>query len=530
MKRFASCFLFPVCCLLSTVCIAEENLDLLFADFFDAPTDSAIRVIVDKNPNAELVKSSLISGRKYSKDVPIGWNVWESLCIDSVKRPYHIYIPESYTPDKKYTVLFDLHGGVNRKEFIPEDDFTNRRSLWMDEAREKEFIYILPLGQRGATWWDEVGAQNILSILRYVKQKYNVDENKVFISGFSDGGSGSFYMALNYPTPFAGFIPLNGHISVAGAGGNPVYLPNLYNRPLYIVNTGKDQLYPVKSLMPYIDGICKTAREVTFKVYQEIGHTWGYKDKEAPFILEFMKRTERELFPSKLEWETASPEFGRVVHHGAVHRGVDWLKIEKIEDIGNNAEFEDINPIITRRKIIIGIYVDREFKGKGVGIEKIVKNTLADSLKLIAGDIIVGLDDKDIKEYSDLRKVLSKKKPGDHIKITILRNKKKLVFEGDFEPAEPKPAFNREKLSGRILAEVSDNRIDVKAKNIAVYTLFISDEQFDLAKDIEVYTNEELSFKGKVKPDIEFILRQYAEDSDRTRIYSNKIEIAVIQK
>ena len=324
-------------------------------------------------------------------------------------------------------------------------------------------------------------------------------------------------MALNHSTLFAGFIPLNGHISVAGARGNPVYLPNLYNRPLYIVNTGKDQLYPVKRLMLYIDGICKTAREVTFKVYQEIGHSLKYKSKETPFILEFMRSTERKPFRSQLEWETSFSEFGRI----------DWLKIEKIEDIGNNAEFEDFNPMVTKKKVIIGVHIAREFKGKGVQIDKIVENTLADSLKLIAGDVIVDLDGKKINEYSDLRKVLSKKKPGDHIKVTVIRNKKKLVVEGNFKEEKPKPAFSRENPSGRILAKVSENRIDVEAKNVAVYTLFINDEQFDLSKDIEVYTNGELSFKGKVKPDIEFMLRQYADDMDRTRIYSNKIEITV---
>ena len=499
----------------------ERRIEGLIGELFNASTkieqDRIIKSILNLTPEIEDVRNLLKRGKRYSKNVPIGWNVFENLCIDGIKRPYHIYIPEDYDPDKRYMVLFDLHGGVGREELIPEKKFKKRRSLWVKEAKREKFIYILPLGQKGAEWWTEVGAQNILSILKEVKRMYNVNENKVFVSGFSDGGSGSYYMALNHSTPFAGFLPLNGHPGVAQAGGNPVYLPNLSNKPLYVVNTGKDPLYPADKIKPYIEKMREAGAEVIFRVYKKIGHRLDYAKKEKPLMIEFMRETERNPFPSKLTWETASESLGRV----------HWIRIDSIADIGNNAEFKDYNPIIKTRRVKIGVYIDTKFKGEGVRIEKIAKNTLAESLKLRQGDVIIGLDDKKIKNIKDLREILSKKSPGDSVEIIITRDGERLIFKGRFKPFKPRPAFDREKLSGRIAAEVKGNRIDVRVKNIAKYTLFISRDQFDLSKDIEVYTNGRLSFKGRVKPNLEFILREAAENMDREMIYDNKIEIKV---
>lgn len=499
----------------------KKGIGEFTTEFFNASTkieqDKMIKSLLNLNPKIEEVRNLLKRGRKYSKDVPLGWNVFENLCIDSIERPYHIYIPEDYDPEKRYIVLFDLHGGVSREELIPEKDFEKRRSFWEDEAKREKFIYILPLGQKGAEWWTEVGAQNILSILKEVKRRYNVNENKVFVSGFSDGGSGSYYMALHHSTPFAGFLPLNGHIGVAQAGGNPVYLPNLSNKPLYIVNTGKDPLYPAKELKPYIEKMKEAGADIIFRVYKDIGHSPDYMDKEKPRMIKFMEKVSRNPFPLKLEWETSSENMGRV----------HWIRIDKISNVGNNAEFNDYNPIIKTRRVKIGIYVDTEFKGKGVRIKKVVKNTLADSLGLKQGDIIKGLDDKEVKNLKDLRGILLKKRPGDSIRIAILRNGKEFLFKGRFKPFKPRPAFEREKLSGRIEAKVKGNRIDVRVKNVAKYTVFISQDMFDLNRDIEIYTNGKLSFKGRVKPDLEFMLRQVAEDMDREMVYDNKIEIKV---
>ena len=56
--------------------------------------------------------------------------------------------------------------------------------------------------------------ENLDAILDTVKRTYNVDENRVVLSGVSDGATGLYYVAMRDTTPFASFLPLNGFMMV----------------------------------------------------------------------------------------------------------------------------------------------------------------------------------------------------------------------------------------------------------------------------------------------------------------------------
>ena len=87
-----------------------------------------------------------------------------------------------------------------------------------------------------------------------MKREYNVDENRVVVSGVSDGGTGAYYVAMRDTTPYASFLPLNGYVLVLRSPelqiSGSLFLNNLRNKPLYIVNGGKDPLYPMDTVEP----------------------------------------------------------------------------------------------------------------------------------------------------------------------------------------------------------------------------------------------------------------------------------------
>ena len=91
-------------------------------------------------------------------------------------------------------------------------------------------------------WWTDRQLDNLRTILDRVKRAYNVDENRVVLSGVSDGGTGTYYVAMQETTPFASFQPMNGSMMVLsndqiGVDGD-LYPTNLRNKPLLVVNGG----------------------------------------------------------------------------------------------------------------------------------------------------------------------------------------------------------------------------------------------------------------------------------------------------
>lgn len=184
--------------------LEDSSSNELVADFFGASTpeglEVAINTLVDSPIDAEDLVPLLRAGMEYSADVPVGWTVYEITGLDNRTRPYHVYVPTTYDPEMAYTLLFDLHGAVSTVG-QPAEYLMERRRLWEHEAEELGWILIVPHGDRNASWFSATGLANISSELHSVKRLYNVDENEVFLSGFSDGGSGAFWQAFHNATP-----------------------------------------------------------------------------------------------------------------------------------------------------------------------------------------------------------------------------------------------------------------------------------------------------------------------------------------
>ena len=528
-KTLFAFLLAAVCSIILTSVFAQEkqdkvDVDGLLKNFFAASDEKAksqaISLIRFAAVDVLDIEKRLRKGRDYSKEVKTGWQVLYNKCTDGEERPYHLYVPEDYDPTKKYPVFYDLHGGVATPQIYPVERIIPRRGLWGPLAKEKGFILIIPHGEKDALWWNKVGTDNVLAQLDHTKHNYNVDENKVFLSGFSDGASGSYWMAMNKPTKWAGFVPLSGNMLVGRMGPYQCYPRNMLNRPIHATNGGKDSLYPAAAMKKLIDPLKKLGVNIDWTDYPEAGHDMSYFKTEMPRVMDFVDKTSRKPNPGVVTWETSDPEAGRC----------DWVRIDEIKDVGNNADVEDLNLMTPPGRLILGVVIDQQYGGPGVRIQQVQKDSLADKAGLKDGDVITKLDEKDIAGFNELRQVLGAKKHGDKITGEYTRGGETKKFSGQFPEAKSQPAYRRTKTTGSIEAKVNGNMINVRVKNVAKYTLLVDREQFELKEPIVVKTNGEETFNGIVKPDLVFMLKQYARDNDRTMVYCAKIEITVPKK
>jgi len=469
---------------------------------------------------AAKLAACLAQGRVHKADVPTGWLERTNACTDGVARNYLLFVPEDYTPAKKYRLLIDMHGGVSRAQMLSHAELEQMKFFWGEHAEKNGYLLAIPAGQKDAEWWHPVGAQNVLGLIRRVKREYNVDENQVLATGFSDGGSGSFYLALAHTTPFAGFIPLNGHVGVAGARGLQVHLRALANKPIYAVNTENDSLYPSKGIQPVIEAIQKLGAPLLWRDIPGFRHEPTYLPEERPAIAAWMDKVRRKAHPREIVWEGAADRPGRV----------HWLQVRRVAEAGNNETLEDVNPAVGPGRVLIGIGVDREFTGGGVKVTSVSKDSPAEAVGLAVGDVIVRFDEVDIAGLQDLRKALSAKEFGDSFALQILRGEDKKGVAGSFPEAKPSPALRRGKPWGSLRATVSDNTIDVHVQRIAAFDLYLSPELVDLAKAVVVRVNGDVVHDAVVPADVGFMLEQALEDEDRTMVYWARLPVTVSEK
>ncbi|MFI5401707.1 MAG: PDZ domain-containing protein [Planctomycetota bacterium] len=485
-----------------------------------ATTDAAeraalVNALVAAAPDPREVATWFAEGRVYAAEVPTGWLKRMVKGSDGKERPYLLYVPENYAPGRKYRFLVDMHGGVSQPRPLNHRELEQMKFFWAEEAETQGWFLAIPSGEKGAEWWTAVGSGNVLSILDKARSTYDIDENLVFATGFSDGGSGSFYLGLAAPHRLAGIIPLNGHIGVAQAGGLEVHLRTLRNIPIYAVNTENDRLYPPDSMKPLIDALKDLGAPVTWREIAGFGHDPSYLPAERPAITGWIVATRRDPQPKSIVWEGTGP------------CRIRWLNVTELGSTRNEAPFPDINPKLPPSHPRIGVVVDEEFAGTGVLVREVQGGSPAADAGIAAGDVLLGIDDKGIGDMADLQRVLRGKKPGDGFKLRLRRGEETLEKQGMFPEARPEPAFRRGQAYGSIQAEVKDNVVEVRARGIRAFELLPCEPLFDLSKPVTVRVNGQTVHAGVVAPDLRFLAEQAAADADRTVIPLARLKIAL---
>jgi predicted esterase len=246
-------------------------------------------------------------------------------------------IPKEYDPSRSWPVRVQLHGGVGRPSpnAVPPGQQAPTGAPNNRIAGEPQ-IYVYPSGWIDAQWWDEVQVDNILRLLADLKQRYNVDESHIYLTGVSDGATGAYYLAMREPTIWSSILPLNGSIAVlrnasAGVDG-PLYGNNLVNKPLYIVNGEEDQLYPVYSVEPHIRWFKGMGVPHVFRPQARAGHNTAWWPAERESYERFVHEHPRNPHPPSLSWETERTDRFNRVH---------WLVIDRIGKGASEAALED---------------------------------------------------------------------------------------------------------------------------------------------------------------------------------------------
>jgi hypothetical protein len=136
----------------------------------------------------------------------------------STRMDYAIFVPEGYRGDRPYPLILFLHGFGDRGT----QDRTDRRYTEVGlpftlKHRAIDFLVLCPQGRSG--YWNPGGddARGALELLAAVEEEYRVDPKRIFLTGVSSGGSGTWSLAAAFPGRWAAIFPVAGSCDVSEA-------------------------------------------------------------------------------------------------------------------------------------------------------------------------------------------------------------------------------------------------------------------------------------------------------------------------
>jgi len=308
---------------------AESGTEAAFQHFFAADSpDAAAR-------NAEEIEKAgvtfdeawrrLNQGRSYAAQQS-GVVLLKNRTEDGVEHAYAVNVPAGYDPARRYQVRFQLHGGVGGRP-----DNSARGTGEIGSLAGAEQIYVLPYAGGDTPWWTNDQILNLNAIVDTLKRTYNVDENHVVVSGVSDGATGDYYIAMRDTTPFASFLPLNGFIMVLTSDeidDGFMFPNNLRNKPLFVVNGGRDRLYPTHNVEPFTKHLMSSGVEIDYHPQPEGEHNTKWWPEVKDSFEKFAADHPRHPHPDKLTWEAGDK----------IHNRAHWLVIDELGSAAGEAK------------------------------------------------------------------------------------------------------------------------------------------------------------------------------------------------
>ncbi|MCE5240075.1 prolyl oligopeptidase family serine peptidase [bacterium] len=179
---------------------------------------------------------------------------------DLTAQPYHLYLPPGYDGKRQWPLIVFLHG------YVPS---TSVVDPWLpvpehcEVAGKHGCLLLVPYGRRN-TDFQGVGEVDVLASLRQVRQVFNVDPDRIYLSGVSMGGMGAWNIALRHPGLFAAVTPMCGQTDMFRWWGWPReqappwkrwliewdnaldQVPNVRNQNIFVQHGELDNLIPVE--------------------------------------------------------------------------------------------------------------------------------------------------------------------------------------------------------------------------------------------------------------------------------------------
>ena len=217
-----------------------------------------------------LFLSTLLATAAVQAELTVSTNL-KTKITKEVDVSFVIQFPKEYESDKKkkWPLLMFLHGAGERGDNIERVKVHGPPKL-VKNGENLPFIVVSPQCPKNEIWDND----NLLALLDHVIEQHRVDSKRVYLTGLSMGGFGTFNLGLTYPERFAAIAPICGGgdwIKIyAAKGAKPQALQNL---AVWVFHGEKDGVVLPEQSKMMVAGLKKYGcKEVKLTLYPDAGH------------------------------------------------------------------------------------------------------------------------------------------------------------------------------------------------------------------------------------------------------------------
>jgi len=211
----------------------------------------------------------------------------KTMTIGGTAQRYVVYVPRNYSPDRKWPVILFLHGSGERgTDGLKQSQVGLGTAVRLYPERYPAVVVMPQCAPEQR--WDGAMAEFALKALDQTVAEFQGDPDRLYLTGLSMGGAGSWDLGTQYPEKWAAIV------SICGRGDIPSITSKLKDTPVWAFVGDQDQAATVQFARD-VTAALKSAgsTRVRYTEYPGVPHnSWdaAYAEKELPTWLFAQKR------------------------------------------------------------------------------------------------------------------------------------------------------------------------------------------------------------------------------------------------
>lgn len=197
---------------------------------------------------------------------------------------YLLCLPQGYgEKDRRWPLMLFLHGAGERGGNLELVKKHGPPKL-IAQGKDLPFIVVSPQCP-SEQWWPEK-IETLVALLDEIQSDYAVDPNRVYLTGLSMGGFGTWALACAHPERFAAIVPICG-------GGQRYLAGRLKNVPVWAFHGAKDPVVPLAESQTMVQAVTRAGGQAKLTVYPDAQHDSWTVTYENPELYDWLLSQER---------------------------------------------------------------------------------------------------------------------------------------------------------------------------------------------------------------------------------------------
>ncbi|MFM8474452.1 MAG: prolyl oligopeptidase family serine peptidase [Planctomycetaceae bacterium] len=192
--------------------------------------------------------------------------VFKSPQEGSQELKYRLLIPEGYdvAQETRFPLVLFLHGAGERGADNRRQLIHGAAQFSKPEHRKKHACFVAAPQCPSGRWWTD-SLEPVMELVRQLQADYRIDPERLYVTGLSMGGFGTFELTTRYPDVFAAAAPICG-------GGDPTKAKSLSALPLWVFHGDADRVVPVGFSRSMVKAIEAAGGKPKYTEYPGVGH------------------------------------------------------------------------------------------------------------------------------------------------------------------------------------------------------------------------------------------------------------------